>query len=673
MMTNRVSSVGAVLPVAVVGFLSLSARVAASEVASLFFDVVVNGRSAATVVVPDDDAPMWGQAVALISETCERWGGVKPDVHRMPREGHLPLGNVIVIGTPDTLPELCETSHHPDSKLLRVPTTCRHGYAIESRATKDCKQLVIAGKTPRGAFNGAVYCRDFLLDSTIAPTGGADVFVRKASLLRSPHFQIRGSYTLTMYGIAPQYTAEDWQPIIDRFAEDGMERTYFWLSGHYPSKKYPELYNVDEVRGTRLTVEGVRNLIRYCHDRDISFYIGGGAFGWIATGRALAKAHPETASEGVRGTCPASPRAREIITEHYLEICDSLPEADGFFFELRDELGECQCARCQTVIDEDGSKAYGQYEISWLQAFCRAAWKRNPKLRICSLVGYNEHQSDVNYYRHVRQMNDPRIEWLDCRVGLLGDQPWVMPGPRKEMRPMVYFSHRISHWSPQYWHPIEWTMLFARRAADEGYGGFVTAFEPGFHTASYYHDVIPFPVNILPYALSGFIYRELTWDPALTREELNMRVQRRFFSPDSPARLAEDLIYLRSFMTEHKWVIPNYSSGYVDWDCNAIPQRTIAGELARILAITDAVERTTQERKALEDWKKLAAVPDHLSGRMAEIETLIEDMSPNATPKTREGFALMQRLIDDTRKYYGIAVPDREALIDAINRLAPSP
>jgi hypothetical protein len=55
-----------------------------------------------------------------------------------------------------------------------------------------------------------------------------------------------------------QYTAEDWMKVLDRHAEDGMNRVYFWLSGHHPSRKYPHLYNRGATRGTKLTVEGVR-------------------------------------------------------------------------------------------------------------------------------------------------------------------------------------------------------------------------------------------------------------------------------------------------------------------------------------------------------------------------------------------------------------------------------
>ena len=58
-----------------------------------------------------------------------------------------------------------------------------------------------------------------------------------ASVLRSPRLVARGTYHLSLYGVAMKYTAEDWMKVIDRYAEDGMDRVYFWLSGHHPSQE----------------------------------------------------------------------------------------------------------------------------------------------------------------------------------------------------------------------------------------------------------------------------------------------------------------------------------------------------------------------------------------------------------------------------------------------------
>ena len=63
--------------------------------------------------------------------------------------------------------------------------------------------------------------------------------------------------------------------------------------------------------------------------------------------------------------------------------------------------------------------------------------------------------------------------------------------------------------------------------------------------------------------------------------------------------------------------------------------------------------------------EKLAAMPVGLK-RMDEIEAAMKSAKSAATPKTRDGFAILQRMIDDTRKFYKMAVPDHEALIKAI-------
>ena len=74
-----------------------------------------------------------------------------------------------------------------------MPFTDSHGFAVEARTENQAKHLVIAGKTPRGAYNGAVFCRDFLLDTTAGPAGKAEVFVRSASIVRSPRLAARGT------------------------------------------------------------------------------------------------------------------------------------------------------------------------------------------------------------------------------------------------------------------------------------------------------------------------------------------------------------------------------------------------------------------------------------------------------------------------------------------------
>jgi hypothetical protein len=629
-----------------------------------FLDLTRGGKPAATLVAPADKAPVWDDAIARIIATAKGWGGAAPNVVRLAPEEPLPPGDLIVLGTPATNKLFTELSRQTESVVSRVPFTDAHAFAIEARTDGKSRRLVIAGRTPRGAYNGAVYCRDFLLDATAGETGRADVFVRKAAVVRSPRLRARGTYHLSIYGVAMKYTAEDWMKVIDRNAEDGMERVYFWLSGHHPSRKYPHLYNVDSTRGTRLTVDGVRRLIRYCHERAIKFYIGGGVFAWTAS-HYLIQGHPEIAAVKAAGLCPSKPYARAGNREHFLEMYDTWPEADGFMFEIRDEHGECKCPECRKPIDPFGSKAYGRAEITWLQEFARAAWKRNPRLHFCWLIGYAEHNKDVYYYDQIRHMSDPRFEWLDTRVGLDLKGPWRLPGPGGRPHPLAFFSRRISHWDPFYKMPVDQVLTAARRSADEGLDGYVPAFEPGFGTGSYYFDQIPLPMNVLPYCLTGLVYREATWEPGLTPDELKQRIHRRYFSPDATRRFADDMIYLQQFSFDHWQVLCLYAKPRIGYSGETIARLTVAGERKRVRAIPDARQRRAEADQLRKTFQKLAGMAGHLK-QMEEMEAVIDRVSPQATPKTREGIAILRRMITDTRTLYQKAVPDPRLLTDPI-------
>jgi hypothetical protein len=643
-------------------FLLLGSTLSAAETqsAARFFDLTHEGKPFATLVAPDDKGPPWEDAVAMIASTAKRWSGVAPKVVRLAKQAPLPKGDLILLGTADTSDAIAQRSRITESPISRVAFADPHAFAVEARTEDGSKRLFIAGKTARGAYNGAVFCRDFLLDATPADSGKADVFVRSADVVRSPRLGARGTYHLSIYGVAMKYTAEDWMKVIDRYAEDGMERVYFWLSGHHPSKKYPQLYNVDSTRGTQLTVDGVRRLIRYCHDRGIKFYIGGGVFAWTAS-HYLIQGHPEIAAVKANGLCPSRPYARTGNREHFLEMYDSWPEADGFMFEIRDEHGECQCPDCSKPLDPFGSKAYGKAEITWLQEFAREAWKKNPRLHFCWLIGYAEHRKDVYYYDQIKRMSDPRFEWLDTRVSLDLKGPWRLPGPGGQPHPLAFFSRRISHWDPFYKLPVNDVLTAARRSADEGLAGYVPAFEPGFGTGSYYFDQIPLPMNILPYCLTGFIYREVTWDPGLTLAELKQRIHQRYFSPGTPKRFVDDMIYLQQFSFDHWQVISLYAKPRLGYSGEKIERLTVEGERKRVQGIPDAKQREAEAERLRMTFQKLAGVAEHLK-RMDQIESAINREAPTATPKTREGFALLRRMIQDTRTLYKQAVPDPRRL-----------
>ena len=528
-----------------------------AEASERFIDLVSSERPAATLVAPVAVSPLLDAGLELIVAKCRAWGGAVPRIVRIAPDDPVPQGDVIWLATPDASAPLHALVESTDGPLSRIGLMAPDGFAIESRTTASGKQLVLAAQTLRGVYNAACYCRDFLLDATPASEGKPTVYVHAASEVRAPQIAARGTYHLSIYGAATQYGAEDWMRIVDRYAEDGMNRVYFWLSGYHPSTKYPQLH---VCKDSKLTVDGVSRLIRYCHDRDIEFYIGGGVFAWIASHYLLTD-HPEIAAVDAGGLCPSHEFARTGNREHFLEMLATWPEADGFMFEVRDEHGECRCPKCRVQLDGFGSKGYGQAEITWLQEFARGAWKQNPNLKICWLIGYAEHANDVKFYEQIRQMNDPRFEWLDSRVGLDPTSSWLLPGPQGEKRPLAFFGPRISHWDQFYRQPIENIRRFAERTRSDGLYGYIPAFEPGFGTASYYGDQVPFPVDILPYCLTGFVYRETTWDPGIGTAELHDRIQRRYFSSDSPKRLGEDLAYLHQFSIDYAEVIKTFATG----------------------------------------------------------------------------------------------------------------
>ena len=78
-------------------------------------------------------------------------------------------------------------------------------------------------------------------------------------------------------------------------------------------------------------------------------------------------------------------------------------------------------------------------------------------------------------------------------------------------------------------------------------------------------------------------------------------------------------------------------------------------------SIPDAKQRRAEADLLRQKLAKLAGIGADLK-RMDAIEATIKQAAPAATPKTREGFALLQRMIDDTRQLYRQAVPDPKDL-----------
>ena len=144
---------------------------------------------------------------------------------------------------------------------------------------------------------------------------------------------------------------------------------------------------------------------------------------------------------------------------------------------------------------------------------------------------------------------------------------------------------QIAHWDPFYKLPIDRVLTSARRSADEGLYGYVPAFEPGFGSASYYGDQVPLPVDWLPHCLTGFVYREATWEPALPLDTLKDRIHRRYFSPDAPRRFADDLLYLHQFSLDYSADLCRFTQPHFGFAGEESAPRTVAGEWRRVRAI----------------------------------------------------------------------------------------
>jgi hypothetical protein len=188
---------------------------------------------------------------------------------------------------------------------------------------------------------------------------------------------------------------------------------------------------------------------------------------------------------------------------------------------------------------------------------------------------------------------------------------WAFVGPGGTTRPAAFFSPRIKRWRQYYGRPLEDMVRDADRAADLGFYGLITAFEPGFATGCFSKE-IPYPTDALPYVLTGFVWREATWDPGLAVDGMLQRVRQRFFGREAPAALARDLWALREMI------------------------RTTAGG-----------EKMTPERR----------------DALAAIESRVVEAQALAGPKTAETLTLMTKAIAEIR-LHAEAKPKRNQATD---------
>lgn len=573
---------------------------AAEQTVTEAMPLVHNGKPACTLVLIRSGDSTWlmDHAVGTIIATVKRWTGVDLPQVRIGKQGDtLPSGPAIVLGTLDGLAKLA-----PECKAVTAPAEFvnEHGFACAPLKTDAGPRFILTGPSPRSVFNGARYLCEFRIDGS-----KSDLSLQTTPMVRTPQLPGRAVYLLTIWGHEARYTADNWITIFDSFARDGFDRIYFWFSGHFPSKKYPQTYRCKDgpwdstVESGIPTIEDQRKIIRAAHDRGLKIYLGGALGGWVGTrfltneAPGTMKTPPQGASyEGKYSLCPSNPASRKALIEYYSEMFDALPEADGVFIESADEWGGCVCADCGKPLDKLGSTQFGQAQLSLLQQIMAGIWQNHPHARISYTIGYDEHRKDPAYYRVIRQMNDPRIEWMEAR------NSWTFPGPGGSDRPARTFSRQVMRWRQYYGQPLDNLMQDANRVASEGWYGLITAFEPGAGTGDFYRD-IPYPTDIMPYVLTGFVWRETTWEPLLTREQMLDRVRQRFFGREADPKLAEDL-----------------------WSLREIIRESAGGKLSPA------------------NRDKLASIEDHAA-----------KARPSAGPKTAETLDLVNRAIADIRKH----------------------
>jgi len=599
-MSGRTHASVRTIPLAAVCvFLAAAGHPSAGAAEAVKWLLTEDGKPVFSIVTIGGAEPalLMQRAGDAIGQTVQRWAGVELPRVAVGEGADLPARSAIVLGTLDRLRRVAPEVETADPAVMGVAFMDEHAFAVVPIRFAGVPRLFVVARTASGVFNGATYVRDFLIDG---PRCG--LYLQAETVLRSPQMSGRAAYTLTIWGHEARYTAADWERIFDSFARDGFDRIYFWVSGHFPSRKYPQTYKCrdgewDTTEDSRIgTVPDLRRIIRYAHAMGLKIYHGGALGGWCGTGM-LTNNAPGTMKTGTgiaaRSLCPSHPASRKALVESYKEIFDALPEADGVFIESADEWGECVCSECARPLDEFGSRQFGRAQLTLVQEIMREIWRDHPHARLCYTIGYAEHGKDPAYYEIVRQMSDPRIEWMEAR------DSWEFPGPRGTSLPASCFSRRVMRWRQYYGLPLADLVADADRAGRSGFYGLITAFEPGAGTGSYYTD-IPYPTDILPYVLTGFVWREATWEPALNVDDMRKRVQRRFFGAEASRELAADLWMLRELIREQ--------SGRKEM----APQ----------------VEQT-----------------------LSQIELRIRQAAPNAGPKTAESLALMTRAIDDTRKH----------------------
>jgi hypothetical protein len=522
-------------------------------------------------------------------------------------------------------------------------------YLAKVTAVDGGRRLMLVGGSQRALVYGAARLSE--LGLTVE---GQNVVLEADGKVHAPALAMRGNYTLACWGKTHLWTRQHWCRVFDAMAADSMNVVLFWLSGLFPSKQYPASVVYPE---TRIGVEDLRAMIRHAHARGMKFLIGSGIFAWFGVD-ALAERFPETRASGSGGMCPCQPLARKINKEYLLEMLAALPEADGFFLEIRDEYGPCTCPTCQRRLDQRGSRQYGQAELSFLREFAAEVWKRNPKAIFVSSIGYGvesqgAHTDDVLFYDGVRQLNDPRFFWLVCRNN------WDFPAAEGTTKPLRWFSGNMLQWTQYYRLSTAELGKWIHRTRGAGCVGFLPALEPGFCSASWYSDDLPYPVDRIPYVVTRFAYREYCWDPDMTPEEFRRRMSRRFFGPGAPAHLADDLLQLFDLIRAESQNTALMPDG--KWTRHST--RRLLEEAERASPAANSLSAWARMQHRLES---LASVGARRQETVQHMEQRLKQAMPTLDPRGRRSAGLMLEALADTRDELCLNTTSRQRLQAAI-------
>jgi len=583
--------------------------------------VVDDGHAALAICIPNDASPIVRYAANVLQQRIDCLSGRKPAIRSAPVQG-----KAIVLAD-------AASGKRQLSQAERDALT-DEAYLARFVENQDGRQLMIVGGSDRAILYGVARLADLDLQ-----WDDGVVVLETDNQVHAPALSVRGNYTLACHGETHLFTRQHWQHIFDTMAADSMNLTMFWLSGLFRSKQHPESVVYPE---TKLSTADIQALVRHAHERGIRFLLGTGVFAWFGVD-AIAERFPDSKAVGSGGMCPSNPLARRLNMEYVLEMLDTFPEADGLFLEIRDEYGPCRCETCQQKLDDYGSKRYGQAELSFLRELAEQIWRRKPNAVLVSAIGYGEesqgaHTNDVLFYEGIREMNDPRFHWLVCR------RNWDFPASGGDRKLIRHFSDRMLQWCQYYRLSTAEIGQWIRRSHDAGCAGFCPALEPGFCSASWYSDEIPYPVDAIPYVITRFAYREYCWNPDMSEDEFRGRLLRRFFGRDAPPKLADDLLLLFDVIRRESQ--KRGLAGHGKW-ARGCAARMLEEAESALAAAEESAEPMAVSRRRL---RELHDVVERQSEEIREIERRLTDATPRLSPRGRETAAVMQKALADTKR-----------------------